>query len=64
MSIVALSVSTNTLQAPHHSRCDLILDDSRELRSPSMKSEDAALTSPQSGSRPLNSLTSREIIFL
>ena len=63
-SIVALSVSTNAVHGPHRSRCDLILDDSFELRSSSMKSEDAALTSPQSSSRPLNSLTSREIIFL
>ena len=64
MSMVALSVSTNAVHGPHRSRCDLILDDSPELSSPSMKSEDAALTSPQSSSRPLNSLTSREIIFL
>ena len=64
MSIVVLSVSTNAVHGPHRSRCDLILDDSPELRSPSMKSEDAALTSPQSSSRPLNKLTSREIILL
>lgn len=62
-SIVALSVSTNAVHGPHRSRCDLILDDSPGLRSPSMKSEDASLTSPQSSSRPLNNLTSREIIF-
>ena len=63
MSIVALSVLTNAAHGPHRSRCDLILDDSEVLRSPSMKSEEAARTSPQSRSRLLNNLTSREIIL-
>ncbi len=60
---MALSVLTNAVHGPHRSRCDLILDDSAALTSPSMKSEDAALTCPQSSSRLLNNLTSLEIIL-
>jgi hypothetical protein len=60
---VALKVLTNAVHGPHRSRCDLILDDSAALRSPSMKSEDAARTSPQSSSRLPNNRNSREIIL-
>ena len=63
MPIVVFSEFTNAVHGPHRSRCDLILDDSAELSSSSMKSEDASLTSLQSSSRLLNNLTSREIIL-
>ena len=36
ISIVAVRVLTNAVHGPHRWRCDLILDDSPELRSPSM----------------------------